>query len=55
MQEKFNDGNEKDLISFEFNGIDIINPFINENATKEVDPIEYYGDDFLNSKFMYIK
>jgi hypothetical protein len=54
QQDKFNEGNDKDLISFEFEGIDIINPFMNENATEEVDPIEYYGDNFLNSEFANI-
>ena len=45
----------EDAIMFEFEGIDIINPFLDEMGTDEVDPVEYYGEAFLNSDFMKIK
>ena len=31
---------------------EILNPFVDECDWYEVDPIEYYGELFLNSKFM---
>ena len=46
------EGMEFDYISFEYNGTEILNPFIDEYDWYEVDPIEYYGEYFLNSKFM---
>lgn len=39
-------------ISFEFNGTSITNPFADESSINSVDPIEYYGKAFLESKFM---
>lgn len=32
-----------DFISFEFNDVNIINPFMDENGINEVNPIKYYG------------
>lgn len=46
------EGIDFDYISFEYDGIDILNPFVDECDLYEVDPIEYYGELFLNSKFM---
>lgn len=46
------EGADFDYISFEYDGIDILNPFVDECDWYEVDPIEYYGELFLNSKFM---
>ena len=43
-------------ISFEHteSGVDIINPFIDECGWGEVNPIEYYGEEFLNSDFLKV-
>lgn len=30
----------------------ITNPFLDESGSYEVDPVEYYGESFLNSEFM---
>ena len=46
------EGADFDYISFEYDGIEILNPFVDECEWYEVDPIEYYGELFLNSKFM---
>ena len=32
-----------DFISFEYESINIINPYYDENGINEVDPIKYYG------------
>ena len=40
------------LISFDYYGMDITNPFVDESGIYEVDPIEYYGELFLESDFM---
>jgi len=40
------------LITFEFEGVSIQNPMVDENYRKEVLPSEYYGKHFLNSDFM---
>ena len=49
------DGNEIVLDDapyyFEFKGQDITNPFMDSSYRFEVDPVEYYGDAFLNSCF----
>lgn len=44
------------LIGFEQeeSGIFIHNPFVDECAWSNVNPIEYYGEEFLNSDFMKI-
>lgn len=41
-----------DEISFEYEGHHIVNPLVDETASYSVDPIEYYGKAFLNSRFM---
>lgn len=41
----------KGFVSFEFKGIDIIDPFHDEQGMGEVDPVAYYGDAFLKSAF----
>ena len=46
------EGIEFNYISFEYEGIEILNPFVDECDMYEVDPIEYYGNYFLESKFM---
>ena len=38
-------------VSFDFKGVAIIDPFMDESSTQEVDPVKYYGDAFLNSDF----
>lgn len=45
-------GTQDDMVSFDSEGQDIINPFMSEDFIVEVDPIEYYGDNFKNSDFM---
>lgn len=46
-------GEDEPFISFKSEGgINIVSPFFDECGTYEVDPVECYGDDFLNSKFM---
>ncbi len=42
----------KDCISFEFDGVAIINPFTDTEARSEVDPVAFYGEAFLNSAFV---
>ena len=39
------------MIRFSHEGHEIINPFIDESGSYEVDPISYYGDSFLNSQW----
>ena len=39
------------MIRFNHEGHEIINPFIDESGTYEVDPVSYYGDSFLNSEW----
>lgn len=41
-----------DIISFQFEGMTIANPFVEESDYAEIDPVEYYGKVFLNSDFM---
>lgn len=36
---------------FYFRDVCIFNPFVDESYTSEVDPVDYYGDSFINSKF----
>jgi len=43
-----------DEISFEYYGSHIVHPMLDESGSFEVDPIEYYGKAFLNSRFMDI-
>lgn len=38
-------------VSFVFNGVSIINPFLSIDTFDEVDPVECYGEAFLNSDF----
>lgn len=38
-------------VSFEFEGFNVHNPFMDVTGRFEVDPIEEYGDSFINSKF----
>ena len=45
---------EVGLISFVYDGIEITNPFVDETDRYSVDPVEYYGEAFLNSDFMKI-
>lgn len=40
------------IISFSYNGQSIINPVLDESGRFDVDPIEYYGKDFLDSEFI---
>lgn len=42
------------LVSFMHNGTEIVSPFIDEIGCYEVDPVEYYGENFLKSDFMKI-
>lgn len=42
------------MITFEFDGVDIINPFYDETGRFEVDPEEYYGEAFLESDWISI-
>lgn len=44
-------GESSDCISFEFEGISIHNPFADTSGMYEVDPIEEYGESFINSPF----
>ena len=41
-------------ISFEFEGFDIVHPMLEESGMYKVDPVEYYGEAFLNSRFVDI-
>lgn len=43
---------EEEIISFLWDGISIFNPFVDETARFEVDPVKYYGESFLDSGFM---
>lgn len=45
---------ELGLISFKYHETDIVNPFVEETGSYSVDPVEYYGDNFLKSNFMKI-
>lgn len=40
-----------ELVGFECNETYIIHPFMDEQMEEEVDPIEYYGQDFIDSQF----
>ena len=44
------------MIGFEHkeSGVFIINPFLDECGELDVHPIEYYGEEFLNSDFMKV-
>lgn len=42
---------EEPILFFISEDIVIHNPFWNDNYTEEVDPIQYYGEKFLNSDF----
>ena len=42
----------ENLISFSYKEQSIINPVLDETGRFEVDPIEYYGNNFLNSDFI---
>lgn len=42
----------KGMVSFEYDDITIINPFLDYSGDHKVEPIEYYGEAFLNSKFV---
>lgn len=41
----------KEFITFTFDGLTIFNPWYNLAGSAKVDPIEYYGDAFLDSGF----
>lgn len=46
-------GDDTNFVSFkDESGVNIVNPFIDNCGIFEVDPVEHYGDDFLNSEFM---
>lgn len=45
---------ELKLTSFMYHGTEIANPFVEETGSYSVDPVEYYGEDFLKSDFMKI-
>lgn len=34
---------------FEFNGVSIVDPFLDETGRFEVNPVKYYGKSFINS------
>lgn len=44
-------GSEEPIVYFEFEGVAIHDPFTEESGRFEVDPVEYYGEAFLNSAF----
>ena len=46
-----NPGDYSKCVSFDYNGVTIVDPFMDESCTKDVDPVKYYGDAFLNSDF----
>ncbi len=55
QMQKFEETGEKGgMITFQFEGVDIINPFEDETSGFEVDPEEYYGDAFLESDWKLI-
>lgn len=55
QQRGYNDsGDCGTFIHFDFKGTCIINPFMDEDNRREVDPLAYYGEAFLNSDFMQI-
>ena len=39
------------MIRFNHEEHEIINPFIDESGSHEVDPVSYYGDSFLSSEW----
>lgn len=39
-------------VYFVFNGVEVHNPFASECGRFDVDPVEYYGEAFLNSAFI---
>jgi hypothetical protein len=45
-------GDLSSMIHFKFNESMIVNPFVDKDGFVAVDPIEYYGDIFLNSDFV---
>lgn len=47
----FDEGKIDKCVSFEYNGYKIFDPFKNENGDEDVDPKEYYGKAFEDSKF----
>lgn len=56
QQEKFEEtGNKEGMITFDFEGIDIINPFEDETGRFEVDPGKYYGDFFMKSDWILLE
>lgn len=44
-------GDTAGCVSFEWHGSSITDPFYDESSVNPVDPVEYYGDAFLNSPF----
>lgn len=54
LQEKIMNltGDTEGLISFKHNDTEIVNPFVDEISSCEVDPVAYYKDNFLKSGFM---
>ena len=50
MLEKNPDDYSK-CVSFDYKGVTIVDPFMDESCTNDVDPVKYYGDAFLNSDF----
>lgn len=40
------------LISFDYHGMNIVNPFVDDCGCYDVDPVEYYGELFLDSDFI---
>lgn len=47
-----NSSTKVNIVSFDYEGIQILNPFIDETGSYEVDPVAYYGKLFLNSDFL---
>ena len=49
----FTDGNIDSgrIMGFEYQGMHIINPFITECGRFNVNPVDYYGEAFLQSEF----
>lgn len=42
----------KGLLLFDFNGIAVINPFVDETGIEPVDPVEYYGTENVLEAFV---
>lgn len=44
-------GDTEGMICFDFQGVAIINPFVDESGRFDVDPVKHYGEAFTNSDF----